>query len=102
MDIITASGVALPPQAIEAEQSIIGGILIKPDSFDRIDHLSANDFFRADHRLIYAAMRSMIEAGKPLDALLLCEYLRDRDELELVGGMSYIGELATSTLSAAN
>jgi replicative DNA helicase len=92
----------IPPHSLEAEQAILGGLLMQSDSFDRIDWLSEADFFSVDHRLIYAAIRSMTEAGKPIDVLLLADHLRSLGELEDAGGMAYIGSLAVNTPSAAN
>lgn len=90
------------PQSTEAEQSVLGGLLLVPDAFDRIDWLPASAFFRADHRLIYGAIRGLIEAGKPVDTLLVAEELKRRGQLEDVGGQAYLGNLATSIPSAAN
>lgn len=92
----------LPPFSLESEQAVIGALLTQPHAFDRIDWLQASAFYREDHRLIYAALRAMIEAGRPVDVLLLCEHMGARGELEKVGGMVYIGSLAINTPSAHN
>lgn len=95
-------GMLMPPCSIESEQSVIGGLLLDPSAYDRIHWLSEQAFFRADHRLIFAAQKSLIEAGRGCDVLLLAEYLKGRGELENAGGMAYIGGLSVNTASAAN
>jgi replicative DNA helicase len=91
-----------PPNAIEAEQAVLGGLLLAPESLDRIDWLDHSAFYRSEHRAIYAALRRVIESGQTVDALLLCDELSRRGELETVGGQAYIGSLAINTPSAAN
>lgn len=90
------------PQATEAEQNILGALLLWPDAYDRIDWLPVSMFFRSDHRAIYATIRALIEAGKPVDSLLVAQALEARGELENAGGRGYLASLAVNTLSAAN
>lgn len=92
----------LPPCSIEAEMAIIGALIHKPDSYDQIDWLSAADFFNGRHRMIYGTIRSMMEHGEAVDILLLCEKLDAQKELGEVGGVSYVGKIASENFSAAN
>lgn len=89
-------------QSIEAEQSVLGALLLDNNAIDRIHWLQSADFVREDHRILYATTRAILEAGKPVDVLLLGEALRARGELEKVGGFTYIGSLAINTPSAAH
>lgn len=91
----------LPPHNIQAEQMICGALLNKPDAYDQIDSLSAQDFYSAQHRHIYHAIRSMLEAGRAVDALLVADELESHGKLNDVGGMSYLGDLAAGS-SAVN
>lgn len=90
------------PSNVDAERAVIGALLLRPDSYDQIDWLQATDFYAERNRLVYHAIRSMLESGEPVDVLLVADKLRGRDELERVGGMAYVGDIATTTLSAAN
>ena len=90
------------PHAVEAEQSILGSLLLDNNAIDRVAWLSEADFYRSDHRLIYSAIRAILEAGKPCDTLLLTEALQARGCLEQVGGAAYITALSVNTPSSAN
>ena len=93
----------IPPQSIEAEQSILGGLLLDNTAWDRIaDLVTAQDFYRADHRAIFQHIGELIEGGKPADALTVAESLERGGVLGEVGGQSYLGSLAANTPSAAN
>lgn len=93
----------LPPQSIEAEQSVLGGLLLSNAAWDRIgDAISESDFYRADHRLIYRAILRLLEEARPADVLTVAEQLRQSDELDKIGGMAYLQSLAMATPSAAN
>ena len=64
----------VPPQSVEAEQAVIGGLMLAPESIDRVgDLLTENDFYRRDHRLIYRGIRELAEKNKPFDAVTLGE-----------------------------
>ena len=92
-----------PPQSIEAEQSVLGGLLLDNTAWDRIgDAVSEDDFYRADHRLIFKHIAQLIEQNKPADALTVAESLERSGKLEEAGGQAYIGTLALNTPSAAN
>lgn len=91
------------PQSIDAEQSVLGGLMLAPDTFPAVSEwLSADDFSRRDHQLIWAAISELAEADKPFDAVTLGEWFEERGEIGAVGDGAYLVELATTTPSAAN
>ena len=93
----------LPPQSVEAEQAVLGGLMLAPDSLDRVgDFLTENDFYRRDHRLIYRAIRDLSDKNKPFDAVTLGEWFESNSLSEQIGGTGYLIELASTTPSAAN
>lgn len=93
----------VPPSSIQAEQALLGGLMLDNASWDRIaDLVTAADFFRPDHRLIFTAIQSLSERSQPADAVTLAEYLTARGELADAGGVPYLAELVTDTPSAAN
>jgi replicative DNA helicase len=95
--------IKLQPQSIEAEQSVLGGLMISPDAWDGIaEVVSAEDFYRADHRLIFRQIRNLAEASKPVDFVTLADQLQLSGELEAAGGHAYLAELAENTPSASN
>jgi replicative DNA helicase len=92
-----------PPSSNQAEQALLGGLMLDNSSWDRIaDLVSGPDFFRPDHRLIFSAIQGLAERSQPADAVTLGEYLASRDELTIAGGTVYLTELVTDTASAAN
>src|SRR5688572_20615774 len=93
----------VPPQSVEAEQSVLGGLLLDNTAWDRVaDLVTGQDFYRADHRLIYEHIGQLIEHGKPADALTVAESLERSAKLAEIGGQAYLGSLALNTPSAAN
>jgi len=93
----------LPPHSVEAEQSVLGGLLLSNQAWDRIgDTLGESDFYRADHRVIWRTIVRLIEDNKPADVLTVAESLKINGELEGVGGLAYLQSLAAATPSAAN
>ena len=93
----------LPPHSVEAEQAVLGGLLLDNQAWDRIaDLVGEEDFYRQDHRQILRAIALLIDAGKPADAVTVAEALRGRGELENAGGLAYLAALAGNTPSAAN
>jgi replicative DNA helicase len=93
----------LPPHSLEAEQSVLGGLLLENSAWDRIgDVVSEKDFYRQDHRQILRAIIKQISNNHPADAVTVSETLQSLGELEAVGGLSYIVALASNTPSAAN
>lgn len=100
---VTPSSVKIPPHSIEAEQSVLGGLMLDNRAWDQIiDRLQEGDFYRHDHRLIFRIMFKLVEHDKPLDVLTVSEALREMHELDQVGGEVYLFELANNTPSAAN
>ncbi len=93
----------VPPQSVEAEQAVLGGLMLAPDAYDRIaDMLVENDFYRRDHQLIWRAIRELAERSKPYDAVTLGEWFESMGLAEQVAGGTYLIELASTTPSAAN
>lgn len=96
-------GPITPPHAIEAEQCVLGSLLLDNDALDRIaDRLADTDFYRGDHRLVFRAVRSLVGKGLPADAITVAELLERHGKSEECGGLAYLGELAANTPSAAN
>lgn len=93
----------LPPQSVEAEQAVLGGLMLAPDAYDRVaDQLNEQDFYRRDHQLIFRAIRELAEKNKPFDAVTLGEWFESQGLAEQVAGGAYLIELASTTPSAAN
>jgi replicative DNA helicase len=93
----------LPPHSVEAEQAVLGGLLLSNPSWDRIgDVISEGDFYRADHRTIWRTITRLIEENKPADVLTVADALKLTGEIQDVGGLTYLHQLAASTPSAAN
>ena len=91
------------PHSIEAEQSVLGGLMLENNRLDAVlEVVSENDFYRQDHRVIFRMMLNLQEAGQPLDVITLSEELHKHDQLERVGGLGYLVEMANNTPSAAN
>ena len=88
----------LPPYSVEAEQSVLGALLIDNSAWDKIaDVIGEVDFYRADHRLIFQHISRLIEDNKPADMLTVAESLQRSGKLEEIGGQAYIGTLAINT-----
>nr|VFK62127.1 MAG: primary replicative DNA helicase [Candidatus Kentron sp. TUN] len=99
----SVSALKLPPHSIEAEQSVLGGLMLNDSAWDQIaDKVGAADFYRRDHRTIFDAIRMLAQASSPVDVITVTEYLEKRNEVNGVGGIAYLGELARNTPSAAN
>ncbi|HMU16859.1 MAG TPA: DnaB-like helicase C-terminal domain-containing protein, partial [Thauera aminoaromatica] len=95
--------IKLPPHSLEAEQSLIGGILLDNQAWERVaDLVNEADFYRDDHRRIYRHITKLIDQGRPADAVTVFESLEKNGEAEQAGGLAYIAELANNTPSAAN
>lgn len=93
----------LPPHSIEAEQALIGGLLLDNTAWDRIaDLVGEPDFYRDDHRRIFRHIARLVEHGKPADVVTVFESLEKNNEAEAAGGLAYLGEIANNTPSAAN
>ena len=93
----------LPPHSIEAEQSVIGGLLLENEALDKIaDILSVQDFYQHDHKTIFQHISKLIEHNRPADIVTVAESLESTAELSSVGGIAYLGALAQNTPTAAN
>jgi replicative DNA helicase len=93
----------LPPHSVEAEQSVLGGLLLDNQAFDRIgDLVTVADFYRDDHRRIFRHIAKLIEAAKPADVVTLSESIESSEDREKTGGASYLAALAQNTPSALN
>src|SRR5258707_12609970 len=96
-------GLRLPPHSIEAEQSVLGGLMLDAAAWDQIaDRVIAEDFYRIDHRLIFEAVAVLIERSQPCDAVTLSGHLESQGVLDQVGGLAYLGSLARDTPTSAN
>lgn len=93
----------LPPQSVDAEQAVLGGLMLAPDALWRIrDLITEGDFYRRDHRLIYRAILALDEKSRPFDAVTLGDWFEANCIADQIGGSGYLIELASSTPSAAN
>lgn len=93
----------VPPHSVEAEQAVIGGLLLDNRAWEQIaDRVTEMDFYRNDHRLIFNAIGALEAKNQPFDAVTLSEWLNQNVQLEEAGGLAYLGRLAKDTPSAAN
>jgi len=100
---IDTDTVKLPPHSIDAEQSVLGGLMLDNRAWDLIvDRVRESDFYRHDHRLIYGVMAKLSQQNKPLDVLTVTEALKELHELDNAGGEVYLYELANNTPTVAN
>ncbi|MEZ9124821.1 replicative DNA helicase [Vibrio cyclitrophicus] len=95
--------IKVPPHSLEAEQSVIGGLLLDNERWDTVaEKVVVKDFYSRPHRLIFEAVKDILEESSPLDLITLSEHLELREQLEEVGGFAYLADLAKNTPSAAN
>ena len=93
----------VPPQSIQAEQSVLGGLMLDNETWDQVaDQVSEVDFYRKEHRLIYRIIQELSAKQVPFDVITLSEALEKKGELDDAGGLAYLGTLAKDTPSAAN
>jgi replicative DNA helicase len=93
----------LPPHSVEAEQSLLGGLMLDQRAWDQVaDILTPEDLYRADHRLIFSAIAALVEKNQPPDAVTVSEHLQRLGQLEAAGGLGYLARLVQDTPSAAN
>jgi replicative DNA helicase len=93
----------LPPHSVEAEQSVLGGVLLEPTAWDKIvDLIGEQDFYRIEHRLIYRHIQRLSDQARPVDVITVAESLESHAELDKAGGLAYLGSLAHNVPSAAN
>jgi len=97
------SGLRVPPHSVEAEQAVIGGLLLDNRAWETIaDKLVDEDFYRHDHRLLFTAIRELESRNEPFDAVTLSQCLDKNGQLDQAGGLLYLGRLAKDTPSASN
>ena len=93
----------VPPHSIEGESSVLGGLLLDNAAWDRVgDILMDGDFYRYEHRLIYAAIGALVNASKPADVITVFEHMQNQGRAEEIGGLAYLNSLAQYVLSASN
>src|SRR5688500_14267223 len=99
----SADSLRVPPHSVEAEQAVLGGLMLDATSWDTVaDTITEDDFYRADHKLIFKAAATVVERGEPIDVVTLSEHLERIGQLEQVGGIAYLGTLARDTPGSAN
>jgi replicative DNA helicase len=102
-DLTSIGEVRTPPHSIEAEQAVLGGLLLDTSAWDQVaDMVRTHDFYRPDHRLIFDAITALASNGKPCDVITISEQLQKLGELDNAGGLAYLGTLARDTPTAAN
>jgi len=95
--------IKVPPQNLEAEQAVLGAMMLEPETGSSVfEMLQSEDFYRDNHRLIFTAIQDLFEKGDPVDLVSVAEVLRQQGRLEQVGGIATISEIARSVPSAAN
>ena len=93
----------IPPQQIEAEQSLLGGILIDNEGLSAaLEIIRGDEFYRESHRIIYRAIQELFERNEPIDLITMADFLAEKNKLEAVGGASYLASLIESVPSASN
>ena len=93
----------VPPHSMEAEQSVLGGLMLDNESWEIIaDLVNEKDFYRHDHALIFRAIAALSEDDKPYDVVTISDWLEQRNELDNIGGLAYLGILANDTPTAVN
>ena len=96
-------GLKMPPHSIEAEQSVLGGLMLDAEAWDKVSEaVVRDDFYSRSHRMIFDAMAKLVESGQPLDLVTVTEQLEVEDQLEDAGGFAYISEITKNTPSAGN
>ncbi|MFO8156472.1 MAG: replicative DNA helicase [Pseudomonadota bacterium] len=99
----TTESLRIPPHSDEAEQAVLGGLVLDNEAWDQVaDRVAETDFYRHDHRLIFIAIRALADESAPFDVVTVSERLARDNALEDAGGLAYLGTLARNTPSAAN
>ncbi|CAM5200754.1 replicative DNA helicase [Alishewanella longhuensis] len=97
------AAIKMPPHSIEAEQSVLGGLMLDNEAWDRVsEKVVEQDFYLRSHRFIFSAMLRLAESNQPIDLITVSESLEANQQLEDIGGFAYLGEIAKNTPSAAN
>ena len=100
---VDLQAVRLPPQSVESEQSVLGGLMLDNNAFDQVaDVVTPEDFYRREHRLIYEKIAQMCSEGRPADIVTVYGELEAEDKAREVGGLAYLNSLVNSTPAAAN
>jgi len=98
-----ADGLRLPPHSVEAEQAVLGGLMLDSSAWDGVaDLIESRDFYRRDHQLIFEAIAGLVDAHSPCDAVMVSEALTAKGLVDEVGGLAYLARLTRDTPSAAN
>ena len=93
----------VPPHSVEAEQSVLGGLLLDNTAWDRIgDVVREDDFYRYDHRMIFQQISKLVERARPADVITVFEALQSVGKADDAGGIAYLNSLAQEVPSAAN
>ena len=93
----------VPPHSIEAESSVLGGLLLDNGAWDRVgDLVSENDYYRPSHKLVHGAIATLVNGNKPADVITVFEHLQSQGLADEVGGLAYLNQLAQYVPSAAN
>ena len=101
--VIRHDELRIPPHSVEAEQAVLGGLMLDSNAWDAVaDIISASDFYRRDHKLIFEAIVEVAEIRGSCDAVTISEHLERKGRLEEIGGLAYLGTIARDTPSAAN
>ncbi len=102
-ETLAGKGLRVPPHSVQAEQAVLGGLMLDNQAWDAIaDRVCEEDFYRRDHRLIFRAIARLADRNQPCDVVTLSKELIALGQLEEVGGLAYLGALAKETPSAAN
>lgn len=97
------AAVKMPPHSIEAEQSVLGGLMLDNEAWDRVsEKVVEQDFYLRAHRLIFTTLSRLAERNQPMDLITVSQALEQNQQLDDVGGFAYLGEIAKNTPSAAN
>lgn len=100
---LATEALKVPPHSIEAEQSVLGGLMLDNNVWDQVaERLTDTDFYRGDHKTLFQAITHLASEGRPFDVVTLVDWLENRNQLDAVGGIPYLAALARDTPSAAN
>ncbi|MBF0497260.1 MAG: replicative DNA helicase, partial [Deltaproteobacteria bacterium] len=98
-----SDAIRIPPQSLDAEISVLGGILINNRAIDKVlDVITRDDFYKEAHRKIFSAMVNLTERREPVDYLTLAEELKQKSQLEEIGGEGYLASLTDAVPTSAN
>jgi replicative DNA helicase len=99
----SARALKIPPHSLEAEQSVLGGLMLDNEAWLQVsERITEGDFYRRDHNEIFRAIESLANQGKPYDIVTLAEWLQKHESLDSIGGIDYLSNIVENTPSAAN